>query len=384
MGKLSENRRIRILVVLGTRPEAIKLAPIILKLQQNDAFDSLICVTGQHREMLDQVLNLFEIKPDYDLNIMKAGQTLHEVTARVLINIKPIMEKTQPNVVLVQGDTATSFATALSAFYLQIPVAHLEAGLRTGNMAAPFPEEGNRVLISKLADYHFAATGHARKNLLNEGIPSDKIWVVGNSVVDAVHLVKQRLPQEIPTKWKDLFGSAWEPLSQKKPFVLITGHRRENFGQGFQNICTAIQYLAQDYPTWQFVYPVHLNPNVQVPVSESLGQLTNVHLLPPLEYIPFSFLMSQSRFILTDSGGIQEESPSFGKPLLIMRDVTERIEVIEANWAKLVGTNAEKIVNESTLLIEGRSSISNAYGPNPYGDGHTTQQVLSILGKISV
>jgi len=343
-----------IMLVFGTRPEAIKMAPLVKEFQKypND-FKTIVCVTAQHREMLDQVLNLFEITPDYDLDIMKPGQDLYEVTCNILMGLKGVLEKAKPDVVLVHGDTSTTLATSLAAFYQQIAVGHVEAGLRTGNIYSPWPEEGNRQVTGRLATYHFAPTETSGSNLLKENVDISNMIVTGNTVIDALLSVVSKIESDT-----QLASSLYESVSQKgyaynenKRLILVTGHRRENFGQGFLNICAALKELALKYPDVDIVYPVHLNPNVQKPVNEILSDVDNVFLIAPLDYEPFVYLMSRSYFILTDSGGIQEEAPSLGKPVLVMRDTTERPEALKAGTVKLVGTDSKKIIRECITKI---------------------------------
>jgi UDP-N-acetylglucosamine 2-epimerase (non-hydrolysing) len=380
-GKAKVMQKLRVISVFGTRPEAIKMAPVLHALRQDAAFEVIISVTAQHREMLDQVLQLFSITPEYDLNIMAPGQTLHDVTARVVTGIGEVLKKTQPDIVLVQGDTTTCFGAALAAFYHRIPVGHLEAGLRTGNIYSPFPEEVNRVLTSHLATFHFAATQQAQQNLLEEGIAGDHIWVTGNTVVDALHMIKRRVDTKLTHSLEGLPNNLRTSLvGTATPLILITGHRRESFGQGFANICKAIKQLAKSHPDWQFVYPVHLNPNVQGPVYATLQGLANVALLDPLPYLPFVELMNRATLILTDSGGIQEEALSLGKPLLVMRETTERTEAVDAGYAKLVGTETSRLVEEVNHVMSDpdlyrRMSCVN----NPYGDGNAAGKIRDIL-----
>ena len=373
----------KILLVFGTRPEAIKMAPLVLAFQKySHKIEAKVCVTAQHREMLDQVLQIFDITPDYDLNIMRPGQDLYDVTSNILLGMKDVLTEYKPDVVLVHGDTTTTIATALSTFYQKIPVGHVEAGLRTGDIYSPWPEEANRKLTGVLTQYHFAPTLTSQKNLTNEGIKTDNIYVTGNTVIDALFWVlekientntlKKELSQKILTQF-----SAFE--SDNK-FVLITGHRRENFGQGFLNMCNGIKTLAQTHPQVNFVYPVHLNPNVQKPVLELLSGIENIYLIDPLDYEPFVFLMSKAYLILTDSGGIQEEAPSLGKPVLVMRDTTERPEALDAGTVKLVGTNTENIIAEVNRLLEDSSAYEKmSQAHNPYGNGKACEKIIKIL-----
>jgi UDP-N-acetylglucosamine 2-epimerase (non-hydrolysing) len=359
MTRIGYSRSRRVFVVCGTRPETIKLAPVIGALRQGGFFDVRLCATGQHREMLDQVMTLFGLIPDVDLNIMRPGQDLYDTTSHVLNGLRDVLRSFTPGCVVVQGDTTTAFAASLAAFYEKIPVAHVEAGLRTGDRYAPWPEEMNRKLTSVIASLHFAPTNRARQSLLDEGVPSQQIHVTGNTVVDALLGVTRRMAAD-----KHLLESAasrFPFLDPRKKLVLITGHRRENFGAGFENICRAIERLGRRNDI-QLVYPVHLNPNVQEPVLRVLGKATNVHLLPPLEYLPFVFLMQRSFIILTDSGGVQEEAPTLGKPVLVMREVTERPEAVEAGSARLVGTLADGIVLEVERLFEDRSAYAHVAG----------------------
>lgn len=368
----------KVLTVFGTRPEAIKMAPLVHALTDDPYFDSKVCVTAQHREMLDQVLNLFEITPDYDLNIMKPGQTLNEVTSNILTGLKPVLEEFKPDVVLVHGDTATTFATSLAAYYEQIAVGHVEAGLRTGNLYSPWPEEGNRKLTGAIANYHFAPTGTSRKNLLAEGVNEEAIVVTGNTVIDALLWVKNKL-DATPTLRAEL-QSYYPFLETDKKLILVTGHRRESFGGGFERICEALMHIAEAHSDSQIVYPVHLNPKVQEPVNRLLKNASNIHLIEPLDYLPFVNLMDQAHIILTDSGGIQEEAPSLGKPVLVMRDTTERPEAVEAGTVKLVGTNAQTIVEEiNTLMNNDAAYKAMSRAHNPYGEGKACARILQAL-----
>ncbi|EXY63029.1 UDP-N-acetylglucosamine 2-epimerase [Bacteroides fragilis str. 3719 T6] len=377
------------MAVFGTRPEAIKMIPLVIELNKSDEFQLVICVTGQHREMLDQVLKVFHITPDYDLNIMKQGQDLYDVTARVLMGMRDILKKELPDVVLVHGDTTTSVAAALAAFYQQIPVGHVEAGLRTYNVYSPWPEEMNRQITGRIATYHFAPTVLSRYNLLKEGVDDEMIIVTGNTVIDALQMVvdkiktDKKLDNELS---RSLLLSGYDVtrLNKKKRLVLITGHRRENFGDGFISVCKSIKTLAQVYPDVDFVYPMHLNPNVRNPIHDVFGgeQLDNLFLIEPLEYFPFIYLMEKSTIVVTDSGGIQEEAPSLGKPVLVMRDTTERPEALESGTVKLVGTDYDKIVKGVSILLDDPSEyaqMSNAI--NPYGDGKACSRILDFLLK---
>lgn len=370
----------KVLTVFGTRPEAIKMAPLVHELGSDERFESRVCVTAQHREMLDQVLSLFEITPDYDLNIMKAGQALNDITARILLELKPVLLDFQPDVVLVHGDTATTFAASLAAYYEKIPVGHVEAGLRTGNIYSPWPEEANRKLTGCLTQYHFAPTAGSEKNLLQENVPANQIFVTGNSVIDALLQVVEKI--ESDSELMDKLKIHYPFISEEKKLVVITGHRRESFGQGFEDICQAIAESARANPEAQFVYPVHLNPSVQEPVQRILQGVKNVYLIPPLEYLPFVNLMRMSTVILTDSGGIQEEAPSLGKPVLVMRETTERPEAVDAGTVVLVGTDQSLIVNSlNDLLQKGDKYHAMCEAHNPYGDGKTCSRILDILSN---
>lgn len=378
------------MLVFGTRPEAIKMAPLVKEFQKHpEAFQTIVCVTGQHRQMLDQVLQLFEITPDYDLNIMKQGQDLYDVTARVLTGMRDVLKEAQPDVVLVHGDTTTSTAAALAAFYQQIPVGHVEAGLRTHNIYSPWPEEMNRQITGRIATYHFAPTPLSRQNLLAEGVADEKIAVTGNTVIDALYWVVNKIKNDntLNTELTEVLKQAGydtSRLANGKKLVLITGHRRENFGDGFINMCTAIKDLTQKYPEVDFVYPMHLNPNVRKPIHEVFGEdlsnLGNMFFIEPLEYLSFVFLMEKTTIVLTDSGGIQEEAPGLGKPVLVMRDTTERPEALSAGTVKLVGTDYNKIVNEvSTLLNEASAYEKMSKSVNPYGDGLACERIIQKL-----
>jgi len=380
----------KIMLVFGTRPEAIKMAPLVKEFQKHpEQFKTIVCVTGQHREMLDQVLNLFEITPDYDLNIMKQGQDLYDVTARVLVGMRDVLKEAQPDVVLVHGDTTTSTASALAAFYQQIPVGHVEAGLRTHNIYSPWPEEMNRLITGRIATCHFSPTPLSKKNLLKENVSENAITVTGNTVIDALYMVVDKikknstLSDELAALLKTA-GYDTSRLANGKKLVLITGHRRENFGDGFINMCTAIKDLTQKYPDVDFVYPMHLNPNVRKPIHEVFGadlsNLGNMFFIEPLEYLSFVYLMEQSNIVLTDSGGIQEEAPGLGKPVLVMRDTTERPEALEAGTVKLVGTNYDKIVGEvSRLLDDSEYYDTMSKAVNPYGDGLACGRIIETL-----
>ncbi len=381
----------KVMLVFGTRPEAIKMAPLVKEFQKYpEQFKTIVCVTGQHREMLDQVLHLFEITPDYDLNIMKQGQDLYDVTARVLVGMRDVLKEAQPDVVLVHGDTTTSTAAALAAFYQQIPVGHVEAGLRTHNIYSPWPEEMNRLITGRIATYHFSPTPLSKDNLLKENVAERAITVTGNTVIDALYMVVDKikkdatLSNELASLLKEA-GYDTSRLANGKKLVLITGHRRENFGDGFINMCTAIKDLTQKYPDVDFVYPMHLNPNVRKPIHEVFGEdlsnLGNMFFIEPLEYLSFVYLMEQSNIVLTDSGGIQEEAPGLGKPVLVMRDTTERPEALEAGTVKLVGTNYDKIVSEvSSLLDDAEYYDTMSKAVNPYGDGLACGRIINKLG----
>lgn len=380
----------KIMLVFGTRPEAIKMAPLVKEFQKHsDEFQTIVCVTGQHREMLDQVLHIFEITPDYDLNIMKQGQDLYDVTARVLVGMRDILKEVQPNIVLVHGDTTTSTAAALAAFYQQIPVGHVEAGLRTHNIYSPWPEEMNRQLTGRIATYHFAPTQLSRQNLLSEGVEEKRIIVTGNTVIDALYMVVEKiksdkiLDNELEKQLRQA-GYDVSRLSEGKKLVLITGHRRENFGEGFVSMCQAIKALTEEYPNIDFVYPMHLNPNVRKPIHEVFGEnlsdLGNMFFIEPLEYLSFVYLMEKSNIVLTDSGGIQEEAPGLGKPVLVMRDTTERPEAVDAGTVKLVGTDYEKIINEVSTLLDNKECYDKMNKAiNPYGNGKACGRIVNKL-----
>lgn len=383
--------RKKVMIVFGTRPEAIKMAPLVRKLQEKtNEIQTIVCVTGQHREMLDQVLHIFDIKPDYDLNIMKQGQDLYDITTRVLMGMREVLREVCPDVVLVHGDTTTSTATALAAFYQQIPVGHVEAGLRTYNVYSPWPEEMNRQITGRIATYHLAPTLQSERNLLLERVRKEAIVVTGNTVIDALYLVIKKIHEdedleaELKANLK-VSGYDISRLSGKRKLVLITGHRRENFGDGFLSICKAIRILVEKYPDVDFVYPMHLNPNVRKPINEIFSEqnFTNLFFIEPLEYLSFVFLMEKSTIVLTDSGGIQEEAPGLGKPVLVMRDTTERPEALEAGTVKLVGTDGEKIVSEVSMLLDDQAyymEMSNAI--NPYGDGMASNRIYDFLSQV--
>lgn len=380
----------KVMLVFGTRPEAIKMAPLVKEFQKNPTdFETIVCVTGQHREMLDQVLDIFDIKPDYDLNIMKQGQDLYDVTSRVLTGMRDVLKEARPDVMLVHGDTTSSTAAALAAFYQQIPVGHVEAGLRTHNIYSPWPEEMNRQITGRIAAYDFAPTPLSRENLLQENIPNERITVTGNTVIDALHIVVDRirgdasLNRSLEKKLSDA-GYDIDRLSNGKKLVLITGHRRENFGDGFINMCTAVKDLTAKYPKTDFVYPMHLNPNVRKPIHEVFGDdlsnLGNMFFIEPLEYLEFVYLMEKSDIVLTDSGGIQEEAPGLGKPVLVMRDTTERPEAVDAGTVKLVGTDYNRIVSEVSILLDDSSAYEQmSKAINPYGDGKACMRIVQTL-----
>jgi UDP-N-acetylglucosamine 2-epimerase (non-hydrolysing) len=389
----NEGMRKKIMLVFGTRPEAIKMAPLIREFQKYpDKFHVLVCVTGQHRQMLDQVLRLFEIRPDYDLNVMKSNQDLYDITSSILTGMRDVLKQSQPDWVIVHGDTATSTVTALAAFYQKIPVAHVEAGLRTHNMYSPWPEEINRQITSRIATYNFAPTPLSKQNLLDEGIKENSISVTGNTVIDALYWVTQKIKTD-----KNLRKEIEETLirsglpekmggSLTPQLVLITGHRRENFGEGFTHICQAIKTLSEKFPETHFIYPMHLNPNVRETIREvfSDDKHENLHLIEPLDYLPFVYLMEKSRLILTDSGGIQEEAPGLGKPVLVMRDTTERPEALEAGTVRLVGTNYSLIVSETSRLLSDDSYYySMSTRTNPYGDGKACERIVEKMLEIA-
>ena len=386
----------RILLVFGTRPEAIKMCPLVKEFQKHpESFETVVCVTGQHREMLDQVLQIFDVKPDYDLNIMKQGQDLYDVTARVLTGMREVLDTVKPDVVLVHGDTTTSMAAAMAAFYRQIPVGHVEAGLRTHNLYSPWPEEMNRQVTGRIAEYDFAPTPLSRQNLMDEGVSDEKITVTGNTVIDALHWVVGKIESDSQLSKKlaeNLIVSGYDTNRLEIPgqarndgnrkLVLITGHRRENFGEGFISMCTAIRDLARKYPEVDFVYPMHLNPNVRKPIKQVFGEekRDNLFFIEPLDYLDFVYLMSRSYIVLTDSGGIQEEAPGLGKPVLVMRDTTERPEALDAGTVRLVGTDYDKIVNEVSALLDDRNHYETmSHAVNPYGDGKACPRIVDKL-----
>lgn len=371
----------KILIVFGTRPEAIKMAPLVKAFKNNNNFDTRVCVTAQHRQMLDQVLDIFEIVPEYDLNIMKAGQDLYDITANVLLSIRDVLTDFAPDVVFVHGDTSTTFSTSLAAYYAKVKVGHIEAGLRTYDIYSPWPEEGNRQLTGVLANYHFAPTAQSQQNLLKEGKDKNNIFVTGNTVIDALMYVVHRIDNQPELKQKILTKiSTQYPLETQRKVILVTGHRRENFGQGFINICEGLKQIALNNPEIDIVYPVHLNPNVQRPVNEILSNIANIYLIDPLQYEEFIYLMSQAYFIITDSGGIQEEAPSLGKPVLVMRDTTERPEAVAAGTVKLVGCDQAVLIRQAEKLLNDQNEyemMSRAH--NPYGDGKACERIVQLM-----
>ena len=384
----------KIMLVFGTRPEAIKMAPLVKEFEKHpDEFDTIVCVTGQHREMLDQVLKIFDIKPNYDLNIMKQGQDLYDVTCRVLTGMRDVLKEVQPDVVLVHGDTTTSTASALAAFYQQIPVGHVEAGLRTRNIYSPWPEEMNRQITGRIATYNFSPTQLSRQNLLEERVDDEKITVTGNTVIDALYWVVEKIKndKDLSMELQDILlkaGYNTNRLNTGRRLVLITGHRRENFGDGFIHICNAIKTLTQNYPDVDFVYPMHLNPNVRKPIHEVFGEdlsdLGNMFFIEPLEYLSFVYLMEKSSIVLTDSGGIQEEAPGLGKPVLVMRNTTERPEALDAGTVKLVGTDYDMIVNSVSTLLNNKEEYNKmSKAVNPYGDGKACGRIVDFIRKNS-
>lgn len=368
----------KVLTVFGTRPEAIKMAPLVHALAADNRFDAKCCVTAQHREMLDQVLQLFEITPDFDLNLMTPGQTLNDVTARILTELKPVLQQFKPDVVLVHGDTATTFAASLAAYYEQIPVGHVEAGLRTGNIYSPWPEEANRRLTGTLSKFHFAPTDTSKANLVQENFAESDIYVTGNTVIDALLLIQNKIASNEALQTE--LAAQFPFLDPEKKLILVTGHRRESFGGGFERICQALAITAEQHPETQIVYPMHLNPNVREPVDRILSDVSNVYLIEPQQYLPFVYLMTQANIILTDSGGIQEEAPSLGKPVLVMRDTTERPEAVEAGTVKLVGTNVDSITSHLHVLLTDKNEYEKmSFAHNPYGDGQACQRILNAL-----
>jgi UDP-N-acetylglucosamine 2-epimerase (non-hydrolysing) len=369
---------LKVLSVFGTRPEAIKMAPLVNLLKQDPAIESRVCVTGQHREMLDQVLKLFHIVPEYDLAIMKAGQDLYDVSTSILLNIKPVLRDFQPDIVLVHGDTSTTFAAALACYYEKIAVGHVEAGLRTGNIYSPWPEEANRRLTGAITTLHFAPTSTSEQNLLSENVDPAKVFVTGNTVIDALHQVVAKIDADKALSAE--FASRFPYGADGRRLILVTGHRRESFGSGFENICAALKTIAERFPDADVVYPVHLNPNVREPVFRLLSNSPNVHLIEPQDYLPFVYLMSRSYLVLTDSGGIQEEAPSLGKPVLVMRDTTERPEAVAAGTVKLVGTDEAVIVSEvSKLMTDSQYYQSMSFAHNPYGDGQACLRITDAI-----
>ena len=370
----------KILTVFGTRPEAIKMALLVHALAADNRFNLKVCVTAQHREMLDQVLDLFEIEPDFDLDIMKPGQTLNDVTTSILVGLKPVLVSFKPDVVLVHGDTATTFAAALAAYYQQIKVGHVEAGLRTGNIYSPWPEEANRKLTSAITNYHFTPTSQSKENLLKEGVSESDITVTGNTGIDTLFWVRKKLQQDKALSIS--LASNFDFLDPDKKLILVTGHRRESFGGGFERICEAICQIAKMHPKVQILYPVHLNPNVQEPINRLLNALDNIFLIAPQQYLPFCYLMDRASIILTDSGGIQEEAPSLGKPVLVMRDTTERPEAVDAGTVRLVGTDVGVIVNQINILLTDSDEYKKmSLAHNPYGDGLACPRILDFLNK---
>ena len=370
----------KVLIVFGTRPEAIKMAPLVLKLQTDSRFEARLCVTAQHRQMLDQVLELFEIQPEYDLNIMRPGQTLSDITTSILIGLTPILEDFKPDVVLVHGDTTTAFAASLAAYYHQIKVGHVEAGLRTGNLYSPWPEEGNRKLTAAIAKYHFAPTQTSKENLINENISNENIFITGNTVIDSLLWVRDKINANHDLCQK--LESCYPMLDASRPLILVTGHRRESFGGGFERICASLRRIALENPEIQIIYPVHLNPKVQEPVNRLLKEVDNIFLIEPQDYLPFVYLMMRSTVILTDSGGIQEEAPSLGKPVLVMRDTTERPEAVKAGTVKLVGTDVDLICSEVDILIKNKEEYTRmSRAHNPYGDGSACSRIVRQLSN---
>ncbi|USD22385.1 UDP-N-acetylglucosamine 2-epimerase (non-hydrolyzing) [Microbulbifer variabilis] len=368
----------KVLIVFGTRPEAIKMAPLALKLIIDQRFNTQVCVTAQHREMLDQVLSLFGLIPDYDLDLMRSGQNLTDISVGILQGMNKILEEAKPDIVLVHGDTATTFFTSLAAYYSKISIGHVEAGLRTGNLFSPWPEEANRKLTGALADLHFSPTENSKKNLLNEGVSSEKIFVTGNTVIDSLLEVVRKLDED--KKIYDKFNNEFNFLDDNKKLILLTGHRRESFGGGFERICQAILEIAKSHRNVQIVYPLHLNPNVREPVNRLLNDVDNIFLIEPLDYLPFIYLMNKSYIILSDSGGIQEEAPSLGKPVLVMRDTTERPEAVKAGTVKLVGTKVDVIIKETSTLLTDKDSYNKmSFAHNPYGDGQASKKIINVL-----
>lgn len=376
----------KILIIFGTRPEAIKMAPLVKEFKKHNKFDTKICVTAQHREMLDQVLEIFDLKPDYDLNIMKQNQDLYDITSNILLQIKKVFDDFKPDFVFVHGDTTTTFASSLAAFYKQIKICHVEAGLRTYDIYNPFPEEANRVLTSKLTKFHFAPTNKAMQNLLKENIDKNSILITGNTVIDALFWVLSKIKSDLNLE-KEIYEKIKHFLDdkidiKKDKFVLVTAHRRENFGNGIENICHAIKTLAQNNKNIKFIYPVHLNPNIQEPVFKILSKISNIYLIKPLDYLEFSYLMSLSYLVLTDSGGVQEEAPSLGKPVLVLRNTTERPEAVEAGTVKLVGARIKEIVKTTQLLIDDKNEYGKmSKASNPYGDGKACEKIVKFIER---
>ncbi|HGF4185076.1 TPA: non-hydrolyzing UDP-N-acetylglucosamine 2-epimerase [Escherichia coli] len=376
-------RRKKVLVVFGTRPEAIKMAPLVQTLHSDSRFESRVCVTAQHREMLDQVLDLFEIEPDYDLNLMRTGQTLNDITARIVTELKSVLQEYKPDIIIVHGDTTTALAASLCAYYEKIPIGHVEAGLRTGNIYSPWPEEGNRKLIASIATYHFAPTETSKQNLLAENIQEKNIYVTGNTVIDALFMIYEKIKKN--TKLKRKLSKLFPFINESQKIILVTGHRRENFGEGFERICNALARVAKKNKNVQIIYPMHLNPNVRKPVTDILGNIENVALIEPQQYLPFVYLMNKAHIIVTDSGGIQEEAPSLGKPVLVMRDTTERPEAVISGTVKLIGTDVEKITRNINILLTNEieyKKMSKAH--NPYGDGYACKRILNGLMNLNV
>ncbi|EGU33613.1 non-hydrolyzing UDP-N-acetylglucosamine 2-epimerase [Vibrio scophthalmi] len=370
----------KILTIFGTRPEAIKMAPLVDMLNKDERFDAKCCVTAQHREMLDQVLHLFEITPDYDLNIMKSGQTLNEVTTQILLGLESVFKDFRPDIILVHGDTATTFAASLAAYYAKIAVGHVEAGLRTGNIYSPWPEEANRRLTSVITKYHFAPTKCSKDNLISENVTPDDIYITGNTVIDALLMVKDKIDRD--EKLSESLDSQFPYLDRNKKLILVTGHRRESFGDGFERICQALAEVAHKHPDIQILYPMHMNPNVREPVNRMLSKIDNIYLIEPQQYLSFIYLMGRSHIILTDSGGIQEEAPSLGKPVLVMRDTTERPEAIKAGTVRLVGTEVEKIVESLNVLLTDQEEYDKvSFAHNPYGDGFACNKILDAIAE---
>jgi UDP-N-acetylglucosamine 2-epimerase (non-hydrolysing) len=370
----------KVISIFGTRPEAIKMAPLVHALSTDERFEAKVCVTAQHREMLDQVLELFDISPDYDLDLMTAGQTLNEVTSRILIELKSLLQDFKPDIVLVHGDTATTFAGSLAAYYEQIAVGHVEAGLRTGNIYSPWPEEGNRKLTGALTKYHFAPTETSKLNLLKESYPERDIHITGNTVIDALLMIKNKIDNDLALSKK--LSLSFPMIDENKKLILVTGHRRESFGDGFERICEALAQTAERYPNAQIIYPMHLNPNVREPVNRILSAIDNIYLIEPQQYLPFIYLMNKAHIILTDSGGIQEEAPSLGKPVLVMRDTTERPEAVIAGTVKLVGTDVEVMTAAINELMDNDEAYKEmSFAHNPYGDGNACEKILDILAN---